>query len=102
MWNHWDAEITLIDTGSNIIEGFDVPQDAARTEIFAEMKEATRSEFYSAEAVKRRIHKVFEVNALDYNGEIYVEHEGKLYDVVRSYPVGRDKVSLSCERRGPK
>lgn len=102
MWNRWDTEITLIDAGSTIIEGFDVPQDCARTEIFAEMKEATRSEFYAAEAAKRRIHKVFEVNALDYNGEIYVEYDGKLFDVVRSYPVGRDKIALSCERRGPK
>lgn len=102
MFNHWDAEITLIDTGSSIIDGFDVPQGAARTEIFAEVKEATRSEFYAAEAVKRKINKVFEVNALDYNGEIYVEYDGKLYDVVRSYPVGHDKISLSCERRGPR
>lgn len=102
MWNSWDAEIVLIDTGSKIIEGFDTPEECTRTEIFAEMKEATRSEFYAAEAAKRRIHKVFEVNALDYNGEIYVEYEGRLYDVVRSYPVGRDKISLSCERRGPR
>lgn len=102
MWNSWDAEIVLIDTGSKIIEGFDVPEECARTEIFAELKEATRTEFYAAEAVKRRIDKVFEVNALDYNNEIYVEYEGKLYDVVRSYPVGRDKISLSCERRGPR
>ena len=102
MWNHWDPEIILIDTGSSIIDRFDVPQDATRTEIFAEVKEATRSEFYAAEAVKRKIHKVFEVNALDYNGEIYVEYDGKLYDVVRSYQVGHDKTSLSRERRGPR
>lgn len=102
MWNHWDAEITLLDTGSEILDGFDIPTEAGRNEVFAERKGATRSEFYAAEAIGRKIDEVFEVNSLDYHGEIYILFEGDLYDVVRSYPVGADRVSLSCERRSPR
>lgn len=102
MWNHWDAEITLLATASEIRSAFDIPLEVSRRELFAERKGATRREFYAAESINRRIDEVFEVNALDYEGEIYLLFEGNLYDVVRSYPVGHDRVSLSCERRSPR
>ena len=102
MWNHWDAEITLLATASEIVSAFDIPVEVSRRELLAEHKGATRREFYAAEAVGRRIDEVFEVNALDYEGEIYLLFEDQLYDVVRSYPAGRDRVSLSCERRAPR
>lgn len=102
MWNHWDAEIVLLDTGSEIVDGFDIPKEAGRNAVFAERKGANRTEFYAAGTINRKIDEIFEVNALDYNGEIYILFEDHLYDVVRSYPVGIDRVSLSCERRAPR
>jgi len=99
MWNHWDAEITLLSTASEIVSAFDVPAEVSRRELFAERKGASRREFYAADAVGRRIDEVFEVNALDYENESWLLCDGVLYEVVRSYPVGRDRVSLSCCRR---
>ena len=102
MNNHWDAEITLLDTDSEITGGFDEPNEKGRAMIFAERKSATRTEFYTAGTINRRIDEVFDVNALDYNGEIYLLFEGHMYDVVRSYMKTTDLISLSCQRRGPR
>lgn len=102
MYNRHDAEIVLIATTSEIVSAFDIPVDAGRRELLAERKGATRKEFYAAEAVSRRIDEVFEVNALDYENEIYLICDGDLYEVVRSFPVRHDRVSLSCERRAPR
>lgn len=99
MWNRWDAEVILLQTESEIVSAFDIPAEVGRTELLAERKGATRSEFYAAEAINRRIDEVFVVNSLDYSGEIYLLFEGDLYDVIRSYPTGHDRVELSCERR---
>lgn len=102
MYNRHDTEIILISATSEIVSAFDIPAEAGRRELFAERKGATRKEFYAAEAVNRRIDEVFEVNALDYENEIYMICDGDLYEVVRSYPAARDRISLSCERRAPR
>ena len=99
MFNRFDAEIVLIDTTSEIRSAFDIPVEAGRRELFAERKGASRKEFYAAEAAGRRVDEVFEVNALDYDNDLYLICDGDLYEVVRSYPAARDRVSLSCQRR---
>ena len=102
MLNHWDCEVVLLSTKSEIISGFDIPKEVDRNSVFAERKSATRTEFYSAGTINRRIDEVFVVNALDYQGEIYLLYGDDLYDVVRSYQTSMDRVELSCERRAPR
>lgn len=100
MWNRWDAEITLLQTESEIISAFDIPEEVGRVELLAERKSATRSEFYAADAVGRKIDEVFEVNALDYSNETCLLFDGAIYDIIRSYQSAHDRISLSCQRRG--
>jgi SPP1 family predicted phage head-tail adaptor len=65
--------------------------------IFAELKGVKRSEFYQAQAIGLKPEKTFEVFDFEYNGENIVEHEGKRYDVIRSYPVKGEKLELICK-----
>lgn len=66
------------------------------TEVWANIKSATRSEFYAANAVGINVSMVFEVHAEDWGGQTQVEYDGKLYDIVRAYQKGLGTVELVC------
>ena len=43
-----------------------------------------------------RMSAVFEVFAMDYDGQETVEHDGKTYKVQRTYSKGEDRLELHC------
>ena len=46
-----------------------------------------------------RADKIFEVWAFEYDGQQYIEHEGKEYEVVRDYSTNPDRIQLTCQRK---
>jgi len=70
-------------------------------EIFAQQRGVYESEFYNASQVGLHPSKTFRIsNTEDYQGEKVLEHEGKLYTVVRvDWDGNRDIVNLVCEER---
>jgi len=70
-------------------------------EIFAQQRGVYESEFYNASQVGLHPSKTFRIsNTEDYQGEKVLEHEGKLYTVVRvDWDGNRDTVNLVCEER---
>lgn len=64
--------------------------------VYAVKKAVKRNEFYQAQAVGLVPQIVFECFEFDYNGEKIVEHDGKRYNVIRSYPLSGEKIEIIC------
>lgn len=66
------------------------------TEVWANKKSVTRSEFYSANMSGIKIDAVFEVHTEDFNNQTEISFSSKNYDIVRAYQKGEGTVELMC------
>ena len=66
------------------------------TEVWANVKSASRAEFYAASAHGVNVTKVFEVNAEDWGGQSRVVYGGQVYDIIKPYQKGLGVVELTC------
>ena len=60
-----------------------------------------RNEFYKAAAVGMTPSVVFIVSEADYQEERLIRFDGKLYRVIRSYPLSNRKIELVCQGEAP-
>ena len=67
-----------------------------KTKVFANQKSTGTAEFYAALQNGIRMSVVFEVFAMDYDGQETVEHNEKTYKVQRTYSKGEDRLELHC------
>jgi SPP1 family predicted phage head-tail adaptor len=70
--------------------------EMSRRVVFAEEKSVKGIEFYQAGAIGLKPEIVFSLLKFEYLGEKNVEHEGKQYNVIRSYTVKGEKIELTC------
>lgn len=70
------------------------------TEVWANVKSASRAEFYSANANNLDVTIAFDVHKEDWNDATQVVYNDNVYDIVRSYAVGLGVVELNCSDRG--
>ena len=56
----------------------------------------SRAEFYESAKAGVKLSMTVEIWQEDYNGEPQICYEGKLYNIVRTYPTGRGTLELSC------
>lgn len=70
-------------------------------EVYAIPRSVYSSEFYSAAQLGLHPSITFTLtNKADYEGEKILEHEGKLYSVIRAdWTAQRDSINLICEER---
>lgn len=61
---------------------------------FAQWDGIKRSEFYQAAAVGLKPELVFRIYERCYNGERYIEHSGKRYRILRTYPLAGERLEL--------
>lgn len=66
------------------------------TEVWANVKSATRAEFYAATAQSIEISQVFEVHVEDWDDQTDVVYDGKAYDIRRTYQKGLGIIELVC------
>lgn len=66
------------------------------TEVFANVKSATRAEFYAANANGIQVTQMFEIHAEDWGNQTQVVYATKTYDILRSYAKGLGIVELTC------
>jgi len=66
------------------------------SDVFVNVKSAKRSEFYAALQVGKTITKVFEIRVCDYADQGVIEHDGKKYNIVRSYTKDGEMLELNC------
>jgi SPP1 family predicted phage head-tail adaptor len=74
-------------------------QENNDTEVWANVKSATRAEFYAANANGIDVTQMFEVHAEDWGGQTQVVYDGKTYDIIRAFQKGLGVVVLTCSDR---
>ena len=70
-------------------------------EVIAQQGGVNRNEFYKAAAVGMTPSVVFIVSEADYQEERLIRFDGKLYRVIRSYPLPNRKIELVCQGEAP-
>lgn len=65
-------------------------------QVFANKKSIRQAEFYQAQATGLRPEIMFEIRAIEYEGESILEHEGKSYSVIRTYTKNDEIMELIC------
>jgi SPP1 family predicted phage head-tail adaptor len=104
-------EVTLrartITTNAN---GYPV-ESVTSTTVYADVLSVGQTEYYAAQAAKQRLDIAFIINADEYSGQTEAQHNGIVYDVVRTaqayeartntriYRADPSKVKLVCARR---
>ena len=72
--------------------------EPAKTEIFCSFqKGVARAEFYTGLKAGVQLSATVEIWEAEYEDQRLLEHEDKLYRIVRTYPSGAGTLLLSCE-----
>lgn len=66
------------------------------TEVFANVKSVSRSEFYASYQVGINMTISFEIRACDYNNQKIIEYDGKRYSVQRTFTKNGEILELNC------
>lgn len=66
--------------------------------IYAEIKSIGMQEFYASKGVNTKVDIKFIIYANEYKGENKVKYDDKIYNVVRTYKTGLDKLEITCVR----
>lgn len=77
--------------------GFETRNTTTGREVIAKQGGVGRSEFYKAAAAGMTPAVVFTVSEADYDDERMIEFDGKVFRLIRSYPVANRKIELVCE-----
>lgn len=67
-------------------------------EVFAKKTSVSQSEFFTAGQNGLRADCMFLVYTFEYSGELYIQHNGIVYTIYRTY-VNGDNIELYCEVR---
>lgn len=94
--NTWDDEVTLLKVEIGDEDGYPTDPIETRRTVYANKKSATRTEFYAANQSGLRADVVLEIHAYEYEGERYLEHNGKRYEIIRTYSPSFELVELTC------
>ncbi len=85
----------------------DVAETEAETEVFADCRSVTRSEFYAAQTAGIRAEIAFTVKVADYDDQQKIAYNRKgtgnsadneIYDVIRTYQKDPDNIEIVCKR----
>lgn len=94
---YW-REIGSLCTETEKIDSLGKPyKELDRREVFCNEKGVKRNEFYQAQAQGYRPELCVEIRELDYSGEGHFEYHGKMYRVIRTYPVKNECLELICQ-----
>lgn len=88
--------VTLISVSTTTTDGGDIVPVETSREVMANRKSVRQSEFYQAMAVGLKPEAVFEVRAIEYQGEDRLSHNDKAYRIVRTYARDDEWTELTC------
>lgn len=78
---------TINDLGDTVL----TPTDRL---VYVNRSSVRQSEFYQAQAVGLRPELMFEMRVSDYQDEPKIKHDGKTYDIIRTYEKNKDFIEL--------
>ncbi|MBD0381288.1 phage head closure protein [Paenibacillus sedimenti] len=96
MWR--DVIYLLTATKTKNGYGEEVEGDPVRREVFANKKSVRQSEFYQALAVGMKPELVFEIQAIEYKGELKADFEGTVYHIIRTFSNNGETLELILSR----
>ncbi|WP_227397328.1 hypothetical protein [Jeotgalibacillus aurantiacus] len=105
MSSRWSDVIDLIsiDEENEVINenGYPVPAETRRENIFCNKKDVRSAEFYQAAAQNIRLEMMLEMHSVDYQGEEYLffHRDQSRYFIERTYDRG-EKIELVCRKDG--
>ena len=77
---------------------FNTPE-TTESKRFCEEMSVTRTEYYDADNVGLKPEVVLKLSrAGEYNNELTVRYEGKVYDIIRNYRTNDGGIELVCQR----
>lgn len=95
----FDHEIQLIGLVNGIDDdGFPITEEIPKEPILANKKSIRSNEYWQSQQSGVKLQVTFEVHSFEYNGEEKLLHEGKEYEIIRTYEKG-NLVELICGRR---
>lgn len=74
----------------------DTDAETAREVLCSVCDGVTRSEFYEAYKAGLKLTLTVEIHEGDYNAERLLEHDGKRYQIIRTYPSGYGTMECTC------
>lgn len=92
-----NAVLYLVSTTKDKNSLGDIITTTSKRMIYADELSVGQAEFYQAAAIGLRPELKFEIFAGDYSGEKILEHEGKTYEIKRTYKKGLDKLEITCQ-----
>ncbi|GHV27592.1 hypothetical protein FACS18948_5220 [Clostridia bacterium] len=95
---YFSDRITLVDVREHKDERADIVERERRKEVWADKRSAVRAEFYQAQTAGFKAEITFTVWQSDYDGQERIECGDDVYDVIRTYEKGRDRVEIVCQR----
>lgn len=96
----WDLDITLL-AATDFIEddiGNQIPI-LKQEEVYGYEQPISRSEFYTAGQSGITVTKSLVIHPYDYEEQTSLILEGIVYDIIRVYPLDRDQLELTCQRK---
>jgi len=100
----WKERVVLIARGNPQEDeaGYPLPVEETQREVLANKRSVKQSEFYAAAQNGLQADIRFELHLFEYEGERILEHEGKRYEVVRTYEISSEIMELTCSITSPK
>jgi len=95
MWRDVIRLVTITYTESDI---GDIVETRTDRQVYANKKSIRQSEFYQAQANGLRPEAMFEMRSIDYQDERKLLHDGKEYNVIRTYSKNGEILELVCDR----
>lgn len=95
---YW-RDVAYLCRETETLDKFHRPQKGAwkKREVVCNIKGVKRSEFYQAQSAGYKPEISVEIKVFDYERERYLEFDGAMYKIIRTYPVSAESVELVCE-----
>ncbi len=93
MWRDTVKLLAIVETYNEYGE---LVESYEEREVFANRKSVRQTEFYQALTSGMRAEIMFEVRAIDYDGEIRVKCGDTIYNVIRTFERSGEIIELVC------
>lgn len=92
----WREVVGLKTVTHTIDEYGDMNETSFEVMVFANKKSVRQSEFYQAHATSFKPELMFEVRAIDYEGQPQLVHDSKTYNIIRTHSRNEEIMELIC------
>ncbi len=93
----WRDVVSLVAVSQEKNDAGDLVDTETTRTVFADRRSIRASEFYQAQASGLRPEIMFVVRYGEYQNEPILEHDGKRYNIIRTYSKNGEEIELVCQ-----